>query len=78
MGNNFSDFLFAFSDNKGVYSANRMNDNFSFTSDWKGLPWSGKYIWERLGKSQGILLMAREIRKDLESQGKVREFIIHG
>ena len=30
-------------------------------------------IFSRSGKSQGILWMAREI-KDLESQGKVREF----
>ena len=31
-------------------------------------------IFSRSGKSQGILWMVREIRKDLESQGKVREF----
>ena len=37
-----------------------------------GLPQSGKNIWKmRSGKSQGIFRMAR---KDLESQGKVREF----
>ena len=28
----------------------------------------------RSGKSQGIFWMAREFRKDLESQGKVSEF----
>ena len=31
-------------------------------------------IFSRSGKSQGILWMAREFRKDLESHGKVREF----
>ena len=31
-------------------------------------------IFSRSGKSQGILLMARKFRKNLESQGKVREF----
>ena len=31
-------------------------------------------IFSRSGKSQGILWMVREIRKDLASQGKVREF----
>ena len=31
-------------------------------------------IFPRSGKSQGILWMAREIRKDFKSQGKVREF----
>ena len=31
-------------------------------------------IFSRSGKSHGISWMVREIRKDLESQGKVREF----
>ena len=31
-------------------------------------------IFSRSGKSQGILWMVRKFRKDLESQGKVREF----
>ena len=31
-------------------------------------------IFPRSGKSQGILWMAGKFRKDLESQGKVREF----
>ena len=30
--------------------------------------------FSRSGKSQGILWMVRTFRKDLESQGKVREF----
>ena len=35
-------------------------------------------IFSRLGKSEGILWMARKFRKGLESQGKVREFETRG
>ena len=48
-GNNFCDFLFAFSDYRGVYSANRVNDNFSFTNDWQGCHGQGNIS----GKGQG-------------------------
>ena len=33
-----------------------------------------KEIFSRSGKSQGILWMAGKFRKDLENQGKVRDF----
>ena len=44
-----------------------------------GLPWSGKNIWKMnffpgQGKVREICGWSRKFRKDLESQGKVREF----
>ena len=45
---------FAFSDNKGVYSANRMNDNFSFTNDWQGCHSQGNINVS--GKGQGKVM----------------------
>ena len=44
-----------------------------------GLPWSGKYIWKmNFFPGQGIVRefcgWPGKFRKDLESQGKVREF----
>ena len=48
--------------------------NFIFTkiSQWQGCQDQGNISGK--WKSHGILLMVREIRKDLESQGRVREF----
>ena len=44
-----------------------------------GLPWSGKNIWKMKffpgqGKVREFCGWPRKFRKDLESQGKVREF----